>query len=42
MRAEKTNTRVAMYSIMALLVCVASGLWQLWYLKRFFQRKKLL
>jgi hypothetical protein len=24
------------------LLCLASGLWQLWYLRRFFQRKKLL
>lgn len=40
--SEVTNTRVATYSIGALFVCVASGLWQLWYLRRFFQRKKLL
>lgn len=40
--AEHTNTRVAYYSIASLLVCVASGVWQLWYLRRFFQRKKLL
>jgi hypothetical protein len=40
--AETTNTRVAVYSIASLLLCLASGLWQLWYLRRFFQRKKLL
>ncbi len=36
--AEATNNRVAYYSIASLLVCVASGVWQLWYLRRFFQR----
>jgi hypothetical protein len=33
---------VAHYSVAALLICVGAGGWQLWYLKRFFQRKKLL
>jgi hypothetical protein len=42
MPAEVTNTRVAWYSIASLTVCVLSGAWQLWYLRRFFQRKKLL
>lgn len=40
--AEIVNTRIAYYSLASLLVCVLSGLWQLWYLRRFFQRKKLL
>jgi hypothetical protein len=40
--AEETNTRVAVFSIVALAVCVASAGAQLWYLKKFFQRKKLL
>lgn len=40
--SEETNTRVAWYSIGSLAVCVASALVQLWYLRRFFKRKKLL
>lgn len=40
--AEVTNTRVAFFSLGSLSVCIASGLWQLWYLRKFFQRKKLL
>jgi hypothetical protein len=40
--AEKTNTRVAVFSILSLLVCIASGGLQLFFLRRFFQRKKLL
>jgi len=40
--AEITNTRVAFYSLGSLLVCITSGVWQLWYLRKFFQRKKLL
>uniref|UniRef100_A0A7S3QKF9 GOLD domain-containing protein n=1 Tax=Dunaliella tertiolecta TaxID=3047 RepID=A0A7S3QKF9_DUNTE len=40
--SEITNTRVAFYSLGSLLVCIASGVWQLWYLRKFFQRKKLL
>eukprot|EP00877_Chromochloris_zofingiensis_P008285 jgi/Chrzof1/370/Cz01g13130.t1 len=39
---EATNSRVAWFSIFSLAVCVVSACWQLWYLKRFFQRKKLL
>ncbi|KAK4792697.1 hypothetical protein SAY86_023132 [Trapa natans] len=40
--SEKTNARVAWFSIMSLGVCiVVSGL-QLWNLKRFFQNKKLI
>jgi hypothetical protein len=33
---------VAVFSITSLFICVLSALWQLWYLRRFFQRKKLL
>uniref|UniRef100_A0A7S0RXE0 GOLD domain-containing protein n=1 Tax=Chlamydomonas leiostraca TaxID=1034604 RepID=A0A7S0RXE0_9CHLO len=40
--SEVTNTRVAYFSLASLLVCMLSGTWQLWYLRRFFQRKKLL
>ncbi|PNH07925.1 Transmembrane emp24 domain-containing protein p24delta4 [Tetrabaena socialis] len=40
--SEETNSRVAWYSIASLGVCVASALLQLWYLRRFFKRKKLL
>lgn len=40
--SEVTNSRVAWFSIMSLAVCVASAVWQLWYLKKFFMRKKLL
>uniref|UniRef100_A0A1J3HBB9 Transmembrane emp24 domain-containing protein p24delta4 n=1 Tax=Noccaea caerulescens TaxID=107243 RepID=A0A1J3HBB9_NOCCA len=40
--SEKTNSRVAWYSIMSLGICiVASGL-QIVYLKQYFQRKKLI
>eukprot|EP00775_Hariotina_reticulata_P012968 gene12968-13097_t len=39
---EETNTRVAWFSIVSLAVCVASAGFQLIYLKKFFQRKKLL
>lgn len=42
MIAEETNTRVAWFSIFSLAVCVASAGFQLIYLKKFFQRKKLL
>ena len=42
LRAEATNARVAFYSITSLVVCVVLGLWQLWHLRSFFQRKKLL
>eukprot|EP00879_Flechtneria_rotunda_P000343 GHRR01000434.1.p1 GENE.GHRR01000434.1~~GHRR01000434.1.p1 ORF type:complete len:204 (+),score=54.32 GHRR01000434.1:229-840(+) len=39
---EETNTRVAWFSIVSLAVCVASAAFQLLYLRKFFQRKKLL
>ena len=40
--SEVTNSRVAWFSILSLGVCVASAGWQLWYLRRFFKRRKLL
>nr|AFK41994.1 unknown [Lotus japonicus] len=40
--SEKTNARVAWFSIMSLGVCIGVSALQLWYLKRFFQKKKLL
>ena len=39
---EATNSRVAWFSVFSLLVCIAVAGWQLWYLKRFFERKKVL
>ncbi|CAH2047105.1 unnamed protein product [Thlaspi arvense] len=40
--SEKTNSRVAWYSIMSLAICiVVSGL-QILYLKQYFERKKLI
>ena len=40
--AEATNARVAWFNIVSVLVCVGLAAWQLFYLKRFFTRKKLL
>uniref|UniRef100_A0A7S1SV81 GOLD domain-containing protein n=1 Tax=Tetraselmis chuii TaxID=63592 RepID=A0A7S1SV81_9CHLO len=39
---ETTNSRVASFSIVSLMVCIGVGVWQLLYLKSFFVRKKLL
>ena len=39
---ELTNSRVAWFGIMSLLVCLGVAGWQLWHLKTFFERKKLL
>lgn len=39
---EATNARVAWFSIGSLFVCIFLAAWQLWYLKRFFSKKKLL
>lgn len=39
---EATNARVAWFSISLLIVCVGLSVWQLYLLRRFFQRKKLL
>ncbi|CAL1373312.1 unnamed protein product [Linum trigynum] len=40
--SEQTNGRVAWYSIMALSVCIAVATFQVWYLTRYFQKKKLI
>ncbi|XP_027345969.1 transmembrane emp24 domain-containing protein p24delta3-like [Abrus precatorius] len=40
--SEKTNARVAWFSILSLGMCIAVSALQLWYLKRFFQKKKLI
>ncbi|KAL3700934.1 hypothetical protein R1sor_018956 [Riccia sorocarpa] len=39
---ETTNSRVAWFSIMSLFICLSVAGWQLWHLKSFFERKKLL
>ncbi|KAI4299004.1 hypothetical protein L6164_032503 [Bauhinia variegata] len=40
--SERTNARVAWFSIMSLGICIAVSALQLWHLKRFFQKKKLI
>ncbi|XP_050208993.1 transmembrane emp24 domain-containing protein p24delta3-like [Mercurialis annua] len=40
--SESTNGRVALFSIMSLGVCISVSVLQLWHLKRFFQKKKLI
>ncbi|KAJ9560231.1 hypothetical protein OSB04_005391 [Centaurea solstitialis] len=40
--SEKTNGRVAWFSIMSIGVCISAALFQVWYLKRFFHKKKLI
>ncbi|MBA0743163.1 hypothetical protein Gogos_005877 [Gossypium gossypioides] len=40
--SETTNGRVAWFSIMSLGICIAVSGLQVWYLKRFFQKKKLI
>lgn len=40
--SEKTNARVAWFSIMSLGICVLVSATQLWYLRHFFQKKKLI
>lgn len=39
---EATNTRVAMFNVAAALTCIVFCVWQLWYLNKFFKRKKVL
>ncbi len=41
-RAESTNARVWIMSSLSIVVLIASGLWQIFYLKRFFTHQKLL
>ncbi|CAI0439326.1 unnamed protein product [Linum tenue] len=40
--SEKTNSKVAWFSIMSLGVCISVSVLQIWHLKRFFQKKKLI
>ncbi|KAL8520975.1 hypothetical protein ACS0TY_011500 [Phlomoides rotata] len=40
--SEKTNARVAWYSIVSLGVCILVSVLQIWYLKLYFQKKKLI
>ncbi|KAK4429663.1 Transmembrane emp24 domain-containing protein p24delta3 [Sesamum alatum] len=40
--SETTNARSAWYSIMSLGVCIGVSVFQLWFLRRYFQRKKLI
>ncbi|XP_071736879.1 transmembrane emp24 domain-containing protein p24delta4-like [Rutidosis leptorrhynchoides] len=40
--SETTNSRVAWYSILSLGICILASCLQLWYLTRFFQKKKLI
>ncbi|XP_078444323.1 transmembrane emp24 domain-containing protein p24delta3-like [Wolffia australiana] len=40
--SEKTNSFVAWFSILALSVCIFTALLQLWYLKTYFRKKKLI
>lgn len=39
---EKTNSRVAWLSIMSLGICIAAAVLQVFYLKNFFRKKKLI
>lgn len=39
---ESTNSRVAWLSIFSVVTMVAVGAWQIYYLKRYFQQKKIL
>ncbi|KAK7246851.1 hypothetical protein RIF29_41721 [Crotalaria pallida] len=40
--SEITNTRVALFSILSLGICIAVSALQVWHLKRYFQKKKLI
>ncbi|PHT61896.1 Transmembrane emp24 domain-containing protein p24delta5 [Capsicum annuum] len=40
--SETTNTRVASFSVASLGVCVLAAVLQIFYLKRYFQKKKLI
>ncbi|KAK7385210.1 hypothetical protein VNO78_30923 [Psophocarpus tetragonolobus] len=40
--SERTNGRVAWFSIMSIGVCILVSILQVWYLKRFFLKKKLI
>eukprot|EP00249_Psilotum_nudum_P007851 c20868_g1_i1 orf=164-787(+) len=40
--SELTNMRMAWFSIASLTVCLLVAGWQLWHLKRYFEKKKLI
>ncbi|XP_068314129.1 transmembrane emp24 domain-containing protein p24delta3-like [Pyrus communis] len=40
--SERTNSRVAWFSMMSLGLCIGVSSMQLWHLKRFFHKKKLI
>ncbi|EPS66027.1 hypothetical protein M569_08752 [Genlisea aurea] len=40
--SEVTNSRVAFFSITSLGVCIVTSILQLWYLKTYFRKKKLI
>uniref|UniRef100_A0A7N0TXM1 GOLD domain-containing protein n=1 Tax=Kalanchoe fedtschenkoi TaxID=63787 RepID=A0A7N0TXM1_KALFE len=40
--SEKTNSRVAWFSIMSLGICIGVSALQLWHLQTYFQKKKLI
>lgn len=39
---ESTNDRVQWFSVLSILTLVSSGVWQVWYLRKFFESKKIL
>jgi len=39
---ESTNARVLWFSVLSMVILLVLGAWQLYYLKRFFQEKKLI
>lgn len=39
---ESTNWRINRFAIITITVLFSSGLWQIWYLRRFFKRKNLI
>ncbi|KAI5593424.1 hypothetical protein BDE02_03G014400 [Populus trichocarpa] len=40
--SETTNSRIALFSVMSLGVCIAVSALQVWHLKHYFQKKKLI
>ncbi|XP_059299142.1 transmembrane emp24 domain-containing protein p24delta3-like [Lycium ferocissimum] len=40
--SERTNAAVARFSIMSLSICILAAAMQIWYLKLFFRKKKLI
>lgn len=40
--SEYTNTKVAWFGITSLMICLSVAGWQLWHLKSYFERKKLI